>query len=620
MWSYVLRRLLGLVPVLFGITLLVFLFLQLIPGDPAQAILGERGTPEQLEALREKLGLNKPLYVQYLTFVKNILTGDLGTSAVSTIPVAEELKRRWPATFELALAATLVAVVFGIPVGILAAVRKNSLLDTLSMSLSLVGVSMPVFWLGLLLVYFFAVNLHWLPTGGRLSTDLAIDFRPITGFLVLDGMLALKPEVLMDALRHLILPALTLGTIPLAILTRITRSAMLEVLSQDYVRTARAKGLAERQVILKHALKNALLPVVTLVGLQFGTLLGGAILTETIFSWPGIGSYIYEGILNRDYPVVQAGVLVVATVFVLVNLLVDLSYALLDPRISTGEPMETPTRQALRRFLKSPSGKVGLVLTLFLVLLALFIPLLKPYDPTTDRDYLNRLKPPTLEHPFGTDHLGRDVFTRVLHGSRISLQVGVISVSIGLFLGTLLGLLAGFYRGRTELLIGWLADLLLAFPGTLLAIAIVAVSGPSLQNAMLAIGIVQVPVYIRLARSMVLSLRELDFVQAAIALGAGNGRILFRHILPGTLAPLVVQATLSIGTATLEAAALGFLGLGAQPPAPEWGAMIADSFKGGYAMNAPWTMIFPGLFIMLTVLAFNLLGDGLRDALDPRSR
>lgn len=282
--------------------------------------------------------------------------------------------------------------------------------------------------------------------------------------------------------------------------------------------------------------------------------------------------------------------------------------------------METPSRQALRRFLKSPSGKVGLILTLFLVLLALFIPLLKPYDPTTDRDYLNRLKPPTLEHPFGTDHLGRDVFTRVLHGSRISLQVGVISVGIGLLLGTFLGLLAGFYRGRVELFIGWLADLLLAFPGTLLAIAIVAVSGPSLQNAMLAIGIVQVPVYIRLARSMVLSLREQDFVQAAFALGAGNGRILFRHILPGTLAPLVVQATLSIGTATLEAAALGFLGLGAQPPAPEWGAMIADSFKGGYAMNAPWTMIFPGLFIMLTVLAFNLLGDGLRDALDPRSR
>ncbi len=281
--------------------------------------------------------------------------------------------------------------------------------------------------------------------------------------------------------------------------------------------------------------------------------------------------------------------------------------------------METPFRQALRRFFKSRSGRVGLLLTFFVVWLALLIPFLKPYDPSTDRDYLNRLKPPSLEHPFGTDNLGRDVFIRTLHGSRISLQVGLLSVSLGLVVGSLLGLLAGFYRGYVEVLIGWLTDILLAFPGTLLAIAIVAIFGPSLQNAMLAIGVVQIPVYIRLARSMVLSLRELDFVQAAEALGASSSRILFCHILPGTLPPLVVQATLSIGTATLEAAALGFLGLGAQPPAPEWGAMIADSFKGGYAMNAPWTMVFPGLFIMLTVLAFNLLGDGLRDALDPRA-
>lgn len=333
MWSYFLRRLFGLLPVLFGITLLVFLFLKLIPGDPAVAILGERGTPEQVEALREKLGLNRPLHEQYLAFLRRVLTGDLGVSAVSTIPVWEELKRRWPATFELALSAILVAVLLGIPAGILAAIRKNTLWDNLSMSLSLVGVSMPVFWLGLLLVYLFAVHLHWLPTGGRLSTETGIGFQPLTGFYVLDGLLQRDFRLLADALAHLVLPALTLGTIPLAILARITRSAMLEVLSQDYVRTARAKGLSERQVILKHAFKNALLPVVTVVGLQFGTLLGGAILTETIFSWPGIGSYIYEGILNRDYPVVQSGVLVVALVFVLINLLVDLSYALLDPRI-----------------------------------------------------------------------------------------------------------------------------------------------------------------------------------------------------------------------------------------------------------------------------------------------
>ncbi len=211
------------------------------------------------------------------------------------------------------------------------------------------------------------------------------------------------------------------------------------------------------------------------------------------------------------------------------------------------------------------------------------------------------------------------MFTGVIHGSRISLQVGLIAVALSLVVGTLLGLMAGYFRGYLEMLIGWITDILLAFPSTLLAIAIVAVVGPSLTNAMIAISITQIPVYIRLARSVVLSARELDYVQAANALGAPNRRILLRHLLPNALPPIIVQATLSIGTATLETAALGFLGLGAQPPAPEWGAMLSDAFRGGYALNAPWTMVFPGLFIMLTVLAFNLLGDGLRDALDPRA-
>jgi peptide/nickel transport system permease protein len=225
----------------------------------------------------------------------------------------------------------LVATILGIPAGILAAVKKNGWIDNIAMSTSLLGVSMPVYWLGLLLVYLFAVHLHWLPPSGRLG--VGVDLQPITGFYVLDALLRLNFPALIDVLSHLILPAITLGTIPLAIIARITRSAMLEVLSQDYIRTARAKGLLERWVISKHALKNALLPVVTIIGLQFGTLLGGAILTETIFSWPGIGSWIYEGILARDYPVVQGGVVFVAIVFVLINLLVDLSYAFLDPRI-----------------------------------------------------------------------------------------------------------------------------------------------------------------------------------------------------------------------------------------------------------------------------------------------
>ncbi|WP_245587728.1 ABC transporter permease [Calidithermus chliarophilus] len=281
--------------------------------------------------------------------------------------------------------------------------------------------------------------------------------------------------------------------------------------------------------------------------------------------------------------------------------------------------VETPTRMALKRFMKSTSGKIGLVMATFLVLVALLAPVFRPYNPATDRDFLNIKKPPSAERLFGTDNLGRDVFTRVIHGSRISLQVGLVAVGLSLTIGTLLGLMAGYFRGGLEVFIGWITDILLAFPSTLLAIAIVAVLGSNLTNAMIAVSVTQIPIYIRLARSVALSVRELEFIQAATALGAPNRRILLRHLLPNALPPVIVQATLSIGTATLETAALGFLGLGAQPPAPEWGAMLSDAFRQGHWLDAPWMMVFPGFFILLTVLAFNLLGDGLRDALDPRA-
>lgn len=333
MWIYIVKRLLGLLPVLLGITLLVFAFLHLIPGDPAIVLLGERATPEQVAAVREQLGLNQPLPVQYFLFLQNLLRLDLGTSIISGIPIATELRTRYPATFELSLAAMAIALLLGVPAGILAAVQKNRWLDHLVMSGALVGVSLPVYWLGLLLSYLFAVNLGWLPASGRISVEAGLNFQPITGFYVLDTLLQGNFVALGDVLAHLVLPALALSTIPLAILARITRSAMLEALSQDYIRTARAKGVPEIWVIAQHALKNALLPVSTIAGLQFGTLLGGAILTETIFAWQGIGSWIYEGILARDYPVVQGGVMFVAIAFMLINLLVDLSYVLIDPRI-----------------------------------------------------------------------------------------------------------------------------------------------------------------------------------------------------------------------------------------------------------------------------------------------
>lgn len=342
MGSYVIRRLLRTLLVIIGISVVVFAFVRSIPGDPATALLGERATPEAAAALREQLGLNKPWFInlsnpsnpldaQYPRYVAGLLRGDLGSGLKSNIPVRDELASRFPATAELSVAALLFALLIGLPAGIVAALRRNSVWDNVATTISLVGVSMPVFWLGLLLSYFFAVKLGWLPPSARLGNEYSIE--PITGFYVLDALLRGQPAAAWDAVRHLVLPAVALGSIPLAIIARITRSSLLEVLGQDYVRTARAKGLAPRNVTMKHALRNALLPVVTVIGLQAGALLGGAVLTETIFSWPGLGSWLYDAISLRDYPVIQGGVIFAALIVSVVNLVVDLSYAALDPRI-----------------------------------------------------------------------------------------------------------------------------------------------------------------------------------------------------------------------------------------------------------------------------------------------
>ena len=331
MIRYTLRRLLALVPVLIGVSVIVFLFLHLIPGDPASAMLGEHATPDALNNLRAAYGLDQPWPTQYAIFVGHILQGDLGRSIRSNTPVAAELAQRLPATAELTLVAMLFAVLIGLPAGIISAWRRRSIFDHASVVVALAGVSMPIFWLGLMLAWLFGVQLKWLPFSARLDTG--VRFATITNFLLLDAVLRADWNVLGQAARHLLLPALALSTVPMAIVMRMTRGAMIEVLHQDYVRTARAKGLRDRVVVGAHAFKNALLPVVTIVGLQVGTLLSGAILTETIFSWPGIGRWVYESIQLRDYPVVQSMTLVIAVVFVLTNLLVDLSYAWLDPRV-----------------------------------------------------------------------------------------------------------------------------------------------------------------------------------------------------------------------------------------------------------------------------------------------
>jgi peptide/nickel transport system permease protein len=328
---YAVRRALTIVPVLLGVSVLVFSFIHLIPGDPALTMLGERATPEKVTEVRVRLGLDRPIWQQYLLYVGNALRGDLGVSIVRGDPVASDLLRRFPATVELAMAAIIAAVALGIPIGVASAVWRNSPLDSLARLGALTGVSMPIFWLGLVLAWVFGVQLRLLPTGFRLSSGTA--FVPWTNFVILDALLQRDWPTFVDALRHLILPALALATIPLAVVARMTRASMLEVLSREYIRTAEAKGLSRRAVVLRHALRNALLPVLTVVGLQVGRLLAGAILTETIFSWPGIGLWVYESIESRDYAIVQGVSLFIAVIVVGVNLITDVLYAAVDPRI-----------------------------------------------------------------------------------------------------------------------------------------------------------------------------------------------------------------------------------------------------------------------------------------------
>jgi peptide/nickel transport system permease protein len=331
MLTYTLRRLAEAVPVLAGVSVVVFLFLRLIPGDPALTLLGERANEQNLARVREQFGLNQPLHVQYWRFAERALHGDLGRSIRTNRPVMEEARSRFAATVELSVAALTLAVVAGVGAGVVSAMRRGSLADHLARVLSLAGISMPIFWLGLVLIWVFGVQLQWLPTDGRL--DATVRYTPVTNFVLIDAVLQRRWDLIPNLLRHLALPAVALSTVPMAVIARMTRSAMLEVLRADYVRTARAKGLPERMVIFGHALRNAALPVVTIVGLQVGFLLSGAILTETIFAWPGVGRWVFESILNRDYPVVQGMTLAVAVIFVAVNLLVDILYALLDPRI-----------------------------------------------------------------------------------------------------------------------------------------------------------------------------------------------------------------------------------------------------------------------------------------------
>ena len=331
MLRFAVRRLILLVPILIGLSLLVFIWIRALPGSPAQALLGERATDESIAQVRNQYGLDEPLYEQYWRYLQTVGSGDLGTSIASRRPITEEIQDRFPATVELAISAMLFATLIGIPLGFVAAKRHGGAVDHASLFVSLIGVSIPIFFLALLLKWAFAVELGWLPSVGR--QDVLIDAEHPTNFYVLDGIITGNWNASWDAIKHLILPAIALGSIPLAIIARITRAAVLDVQNEDYVRVARAKGLSPYEVDSRHVLRNAMLPIITIIGLQTGLLLSGAVLTETVFAWPGMGTWLVDAIRSRNYAVLQGGILFVSVIFVLVNLAVDVTYALVNPRI-----------------------------------------------------------------------------------------------------------------------------------------------------------------------------------------------------------------------------------------------------------------------------------------------
>jgi dipeptide transport system permease protein len=332
MFQFIFRRLSLVVPTFIGITLLTFTLIRLIPGDPIEVMAGERGVSAERHAeLSAQYGFDQPLYIQYFHYVEGIMHGDLGHSLVTKEPVLREFLNLFPATVELAFCAAIFAILVGLPAGIFAAVKRGTIFDHSVMTVSLTGYSMPIFWWALLLMLVFSVTLGWTPVSGRIDVSYWID--DVTGFMLIDSFLSGEEGAFTSAVSHLILPGIVLGTIPMAVIARMTRSSMLEVLSEDYIRTARSKGIAPWRVIVIHALRNALIPVITVIGLQVGILLSGAILTETVFAWPGIGKWLIESISRRDYPVVQGGILIVATMIIIVNLLVDIAYGIVNPRI-----------------------------------------------------------------------------------------------------------------------------------------------------------------------------------------------------------------------------------------------------------------------------------------------
>ncbi len=754
LWIYVARRLALTIPVLLGVTIITF-YLSYGMGDPLAAHVTERTTDEQYEMLAEKHGINEPIYIQYFTYLRGVITFDWGYSEVLNEDVSDALRYRFAATLELSILAFIFAVATAIPLGIFSSIRQNRWEDHSIRLFALSGSAIPIFWFALILQYFFAVtideyfpDLNW-PITSRFDEVLWEIKDPIdmnTNFLLFDAIAAGSWIHFKDALQHMILPATVLAYSSMATIIRLMRGNMLDVLGQDYIRTAKSKGLSENQITYKHGAPNAMIPTVTLLGMGFAGLINGSVLTETIFTWPGLGAWAITAMRSLDVSAILAYTLFSAFLYIIANLVVDILYAFLDPRVelsghsSLAEivivslsilllittyfsvdyavvlgmlillsltlfslyslgvrylsnpedfwlvPLSLGTlfvvwsilsgffvtvllisalsylgyliynwndmkdsitpkidefKRTLYQIRKNPLTMLGLFLVISLISVAFFAPWLAPpsetqRDPMRMEEHFAFNQPRNFQPPcyfsctadsgevdgyvLGSTDRGYDIYYGIVWGSRTSLDVAVKVVFTGTFIAVAIGAVSGYYGGRVDDIVMRITDVFIAIPGLVLALAIIAVTeDTSIEMLMYALIIVGWPGFTRIIRAEALRIRKLPYIEAAKASGASDFRIIFKHVIPNCVTSVIVIATMDMGGIVLSLAALGFLGFGGGPDLAEWGKLVSFG-QDNILLGQWWSFFFPGLVIALWALGFYLLGDGIRDILDPKQR
>ena len=610
------RRLLSSLPALFGVLVFTFLLMRVLPGDPAVFFAsGPNAGKEEIEQIRKQMGLDKSVPEQLVFYLSDIGHGNLGRSMMTGQPVLKDLRERLPASLELTFTALLMALIAAVPLGVVAALRPGSIVDHGVRLFCALGVCVPTFVSGLLLIYVFYYLLGLAPDPtGRIDVFTSLPPQR-TGFLSIDFLLAGDIEGWWTACRQLILPAVSMALFVIAPLARITRASMLVSLGSDFVRTARSVGLSWHKVVVTYALRNAILPVITIAGIVFSTMLGANVLVEKVFSWPGVlcarcaallrlcacarlraadGWHLRAGQSRRRY--------------------------LLRHRRSQGvDRMTSATlRHSVWILRGNPLTAIAATGVLLFVLVAIVGPWIVPYDPVAS-NVSEALLPPSAAHIAGTDQLGRDVFSRLIIAARLDLAIAVSAVGISFAIGAVVGSFCGYAGGRLDRGVGRFVDVMMAFPLFVLAMAMVAALGNRIENIVIATAIINLPFYIRFARAEVNVRRNVGWVEAARACGESHFSVVLRFLLPNILPAMAVQISLNLGWAILNAAGLSFIGLGVKPPTPEWGIMVAEGARF-ISTGRWWLVAFPGLALMMAVLCFNLLGDGMRDILDPRMR